>query len=221
MNQYQEMFEIFPTNKMSFERKVYAIIRLVVLVSIIGFLITQSFTFLVAGVVTVCAIVVLYYYQYNKEKYFQKNMENGAPVVEGFEEINTEQEMDALIEEDYVPTAKTNPLSNVLLTEYTEDPLRKPAPPAFNPVVADTVTTAIKDTVQDINSTIVDTNTQLFGGLYDKFNLDQSNRSFYSTAITTIPNDQGAYASFLYGTMPSGKLDAEQRVKDNLRYLLY
>jgi hypothetical protein len=221
MNQYQEMFEIFPTNKMSFERKVYAIIRLVVLVSIIGFLITQSITFLVAGVVTVCAIVVLYYYQYNKEKYFQKNMENGAPVVEGFEEINTEQEMDALIEEDYVPTAKTNPLSNVLLTEYTEDPLRKPAPPAFNPVVADTVTTAIKDTVQDINSTIVDTNNQLFGGLYDKFNLDQSNRSFYSTAITTIPNDQGAYASFLYGTMPSGKLDAEQRVKDNLRYLLY
>ena len=99
--------------------------------------------------------------------------------------------------------------------------MRKPAPPAFNPVVSENVTSSIKQAVQTINSTIDNTNTQLFGGLYNQFELDQSNRAFYSTAITTIPNDQGAYASFLYGTMPSGKLDAEQRVKDNLRYLLY
>jgi hypothetical protein len=122
---------------------------------------------------------------------------------------------------DYVPTTTTNPLSNVLLTEYTDDPLRKPAPPAFNPVVCDDVTCSIKQAVQSMNPNIDNTNTKLFGGLYNEFDLDQSNRAFYSTAITTIPNDQGAYASFLYGTMPSGKLDAEQRVKDNLRYLLY
>jgi len=221
MDKYNNFFEIFPTNKMSFERKVYAITRLIVLLSIVGFLITRSINFLVAGVVTIGAIIVLYYYQINKENNLKKQRLAEESNVEGFEEIKTEKEMKKLLREDYIPTAKTNPLGNVLLTEYTDNPLRKPAPPSFNPVVSDDVTSNIKKTVQNLNSTIVDTNNQLFGGLYDKFDLDQSNRAFYSTAITTIPNDQGAYASFLYGTMPSGKLDAEQRVKDNLRYLLY
>jgi hypothetical protein len=221
MEQYQEMFEIFPTNKMSFERKVNSIMRLIVILSIIGFLITRSVTFLVAGLVTLFLIMILYYYQKNKEMKKTKVSPTVPPIVEGFEEIKTEKEMDTLMMKDYVPTTKTNPLSNVLLTDYMDDPLRKPAPPAFNPVVSDDVTCSIKQVVQSINPTIDNTNTQLFGGLYNEFDLDQSNRNFYSTAITTIPNDQGAYASFLYGTMPSGKLDAEQRVKDNLRYLLY
>jgi hypothetical protein len=222
MEQYQEMFEIFPTNKMSFERKVNSIIRLILILSIIGFLITRSLTFLVSGLVTISLIMILYYYQKNKElKESKKVSPIVPPIVEGFEEIKTEKEMDDLMVSDYVTTTKVNPLSNVLLTEYTDDPLRKPAPPAFNPVVSDDVTTSIKQAVQSMNPNIDNTNTQLFGGLYNQFDLDQSNRSFYSTAITTIPNDQGAYASFLYGTMPSGKLDAEQRVKDNLRYLLY
>jgi hypothetical protein len=221
MEQYHEMFEIFPTNKMSFERKVNSVIRLIILLSVIGFLITQSLTFLVAGIVTTGLIMLLYYYQKNKEVKEQSVAPTVPAIVEGFEEIKTEQEMDTLMENDYVPTTQVNPLSNVLMTEYTDDPLRKPAPPAFNPVVSDNVTSSIKQAVQTMNSTIDNTNTQLFGGLYNQFDLDQSNRAFYSTAITTIPNDQGAYASFLYGTMPSGKLDAEQRVKDNLRYLLY
>lgn len=222
MELQQEMFEIFPTNKMSFERKVNSIIRLIILLSLIGFLITRSVTFIVAGIVTIGAIMILYYYQKNKEvKETKKKDDTSTAVVEGFQEISNEQEMDTLMENQYVPTTKSNPLSNVLMTEYTEDPLRKPASPAFNPVVAENITSSIKKAVQSMNPTIDNTNQQLFGGLYNQFDLDQSNRAFYSTAITTIPNDQGAYASFLYGTMPSGKLDAAQRVKDNLRYLLY
>jgi hypothetical protein len=225
MEQYHEMFEIFPTNKMSFERKVNSIIRLILLLSVIGFLFTRSITFIVSGIVTVGAIMVLYFYQKNKEKAMVDSSANPSPtvpeVVEGFQEIKDQPAMDSVIESHYVENTKTNPLSNVLLTEYTDDPLRKPAAPAFNPVVSEKVTSNVKKAVQSINCSIENTNAQLFGGLYNQFDLDQSNRAFYSTAITTIPNDQGAYASFLYGTMPSGKLDAEQRVKDNLRYLLY
>lgn len=223
MEQYHEMFEIFPTNKMTFERKVNSIIRLILLVSVIGFLLTRSITFIVSGIVTVGAIMVLYFYQKNKEKAADANTPSPTvpAVVEGFEEIKDQQAMDTVMDAQYVENTKTNPLSNVLLTDYTDDPLRKPAAPAFNPVVSEKVTSNVKKAVQTLNCTIDNTNAQLFGGLYNQFDLDQSNRSFYSTAITTIPNDQGAYASFLYGTMPSGKLDAEQRVKDNLRYLLY
>jgi hypothetical protein len=228
MDQYQEYLEIFPTNKMSFERKVNAVIRLILLLSIIGFLITRSVTFLVSGVVTCGAIIVLYFYQKNKEKEAQKK--DGSKMVEGFTdvpvlresgEISSQDQMENVMGNQYVSTTKMNPLSNVLLTDYSDDVMRKPAPPAFNPVVSEDITSNVKKAVQSLNPNIDNTNTQLFGGLYNQFDLEQSNRAFYSTAITTIPNDQGAFASFLYGTMPSGKLDAEQRVKDNVRYLLY
>jgi len=225
MDQYHEMLQIYPTNKMTFEQKVNSIIRLVILISIICFLLSRSITYLVAGIVTIGAIMLLYYYQKNKE--IKKAKEQGAVQgtssnsVEGFEEINTQEELNKVLNSEYVPITKQNPLGNILLTDYTDNPQRKPAPPSFNSSVEEDVTTNIKKAVQYINPTLNNTSTQLFGGLHNKFELDQSNRAFYSTAITTIPNDQGSFASFLYGDMPSGKLDAEQRVKTNGRYNLY
>lgn len=225
MDQYHEMLQIYPTNKMTFEQKVNSIIRLVILISIICFLLSRSITYLVAGIVTIGAIMLLYYYQKNKE--IKKAKEQGAVQgtssnsVEGFEEINTQEELNKVLNSEYVPITKQNPLGNILLTDYTDNPQRKPAPPSFNSSVEEDVTTNIKKAVQSINPTLNNTSTQLFGGLHNKFELDQSNRAFYSTAITTIPNDQGSFASFLYGDMPSGKLDAEQRVKNNGRYNLY
>ena len=64
-----------------------------------------------------------------------------------------------------------------------------------------------------------------FGDLWENFQLDQSNRRFFSTANTRVANNQTAYANFLYGNMPSSKdSTAEgnlQREKDNYRYILY
>ena len=68
------------------------------------------------------------------------------------------------------------------------------------------------------------TNKQLFGDLFQNFELDTSNRQFFSTPNTRITNDQGAYAEYLYGNMPSGKSSgpdgAFARVQDNYRYIL-
>ena len=76
--------------------------------------------------------------------------------------------------------------------------------------------------VQDLNPSIVNTNKQLFGDLYEQFNLDQSNRVFYSNANTRVANDQGAFANYLYGNMPSCRNnDTLECVKDNFRYILY
>ena len=78
-----------------------------------------------------------------------------------------------------------------------------------------------KKLVQSLNPDIKNTNKQLFGSLSDNFYLDQSNRNFFSTANTRVTNDQGAYAKFLYGNMPSGKESGLQRIQDNPRYTLY
>jgi hypothetical protein len=120
---------------------------------------------------------------------------------------------------------KKNPFSNVLLTDIADDPQRKPAPPSFNPDVDEDIVRSTKKMVQELNPGIKNAQKQLFGDLYNNFELDQSNRAFYSTANTKVANDQGAFGEFLYGYMPSAKESnadgALARVQDNYRYTLY
>ena len=92
-------------------------------------------------------------------------------------------------------------MGNVLISEYSEDPLRKEAAPAFNPTV-----------IKNINKqTNLDTNNIEFENLMHQF---------YSMPSTTIPNDQEAFGDYLYGNMPSCKEgDPIACVKDNFRYI--
>ena len=75
-----------------------------------------------------------------------------------------------------------------------------------------------------LNPGIINTNKQLYGDLKDNYDLDNSMMRFYSTANTRIENDQGAFASWLYSNIPSGKSSgpdgAFARVQDNYRYIL-
>jgi hypothetical protein len=77
-----------------------------------------------------------------------------------------------------------------------------------------------------MNPGIKNTNKQLYGDLWQQFELDNSNRVFYSTPNTRVTNDQSAYAQYLYNDMKySGKLSTPEgaiaRVQDNFRYLNY
>ena len=84
------------------------------------------------------------------------------------------------------------------------------------------ITKNTKKSVQKLNPGIKNTDKQLFGTLIDQFNLDQSNRLFVSTPNTKVGNDQGAYAQYLYGNMPSCRDgDGIACVQDSYRYTLY
>ena len=78
-----------------------------------------------------------------------------------------------------------------------------------------------------MNPGIKGTNKQLYGDLWQNFELDQSNRIFYSTANTRVePGDQGAFAQFLYNDLKYSAKEstaegAIARVRDNFRYTLY
>ena len=133
--------------------------------------------------------------------------------------------LETLIKTDFKEGNKKNPFSNVLLTEINDEPNRKSAPPSFNPTIDEDITKNVKRAVQRMNPGIKNTNKQLFGDLWENFELDQSNRVFFSTANTRVANDQGAFGEFLYGNMPSSKESNEagaiQRVADSYRYTLY
>lgn len=215
------IFQLWPTTKLSYSEKLNAITRLVILLSIIGYIFTMNINFIVIGIITIIIIYILY-----------KSQEKQKFTKEGFLGLNDFQEqkhvninpttLGPFLKSEFIKTTKTNPLGNVLLTDYTDNPTRSSAPPSFNTEVYENINNATKKMVQMINPEIKDTNKQLYGDLGEKFEFDQSQWSFYSNPNTKIPNDQGAFADYLYGNMPSAKEgDAFALVQDNMRYNLY
>ena len=225
------IFELWPTTSMCYEQKLNAISRLIILLTILGYILTMSKRVIVVGILTLFVIFVLY--RMRKQKLTKDMLENfevqGNEVTGLFDNkpksfVNPVT-LDAVLRTEFKEGTKKNPFSNVLLTEINDDPNRKSAPPSFNVDVDEDITKNVKRSVQMMNPGIKNTNYQLYGDLWQKFELDQSNRVFYSTANTRVTNDQGAYGEFLYGYMPSAKESTPdgnmQRYADAYRYTLY
>ena len=229
------IFELWPTNNMTHEQKLNAITRLIILITILGFITTRSTRILIVGIVTISLIYILY--KMRKPKMSSDDLKKN----EGFEvqgnqvtglfdksakTITNPVTLETVISSEFKEGNKTNPFSNVLLTDIMDDPDRKAAPPSFNPEVEEKITKNVKKGVQYMNPGIDNTNKQLFGDLWNNFELDQSNRVFYSTANTRVANDQGAFAKYLYDDLKySGKESTPEgafaRIQDNYRYILY
>ena len=210
------VFELWPSKDMCYEQKLNAITRLIILITVLGYVFTQSIRVLVVGLITIVSIFVYFKISHPKKEGFTQENEKV---------IATKSSLKAALRSEFKDINKKNPFSNVLLTEIMDDPDRKAAPPSFNPHVEENITKNVKKSVQFMNPEIKNSNKQLYGDLWEQFNLDQSNRSFYSTANTRVTNDQGAFSQFLYGNMPSGKSSGPDgdfaRVQDNYRYTLY
>ena len=223
------IFDLWPTSNMDYEQKLNAITRLIIIITILGYILTSSIRILVAGIVTIIVIFVMY--KMRKQKLTSEIMKEGFKITgnEGYSDktmtITNPETLQSALKSEFKLGNKKNPFSNVLLTDIMDDPDRKAAPPSFNPDVDIDITKNIKKSVQFMNPGIKNTNKQLYGELWENFELDQSNRAFFSTANTRVVNDQGAFSKFLYGDMPSAKgssaEDNLQREKDNYRYTLY
>jgi hypothetical protein len=235
------VFELWPTATMCYEQKLNAITRLILLITLLGYIATMSPRILLTGFVTLAVIFV--YFKMRKHKITRKVVEEGFGVDEesGFVKpdykfINRSHNfeprttinpvtLDEVVRDEFKEGNKRNPFSNVLLTEIMDDPERKSAPPAFNPDIDEDITKNVKKSVQFMNPGIKNTNKQLYGDLFERWELDQSDRVFYSTANTRVANDQGAFGQYLYGYMPSShdsnSSGALARTQDSFRYTLY
>ena len=227
------IFELWPTTNMCYEQKLNAISRLIILITILGYILTMSQRVLVVGILTLLVIFVLF--KMRKQKITKNMLNEGFSLQDNevtgmFDKNNASyvnpETLDSVLKSEFKEGTKKNPFSNVLLTQIGDDPNRKAAPPSFNVDVDEDITKNIKRSVQMMNPGIKNTNKQLYGDLYQEFELDQSNRAFFSTANTNVqPGDQASFGKFLYGTMPSAKEStpdgAFARVQDNYRYTLY
>ena len=226
-----QITEVFPTPKMSYNQKLNSITRLIILLSVLGFILTTSFRFLLIGFIT---LVIIYFISYKRDNHTTYTPNSSVEAFSGEhfnkpigKQLLNPQTLEPFLKDNFERTTPNNPLANVLLTDIYDNPDRKSASPSFNTDVYDDITNATKKMIQDLNPGIKNTNKQLFGDLFQKFSLDQSLRQWYSTPNTKIASDQGAYGTYLYGTMPSSKggngdaLAALQREKDSYRYTLY
>jgi hypothetical protein len=85
---------------------------------------------------------------------------------------------------DYTPPTARNLFMNVLLEEIKYNPGRPAAAPVDNPTV--------KQTLDDYFRV------QWFSDPTDVFGKNQSQRQFVTQPSTTVPNDQGSFADWLY-----------------------
>jgi hypothetical protein len=238
------LFEIWPNQQMCYERKINAMSRLIIFLTILGFILTRSMKIVVVGFITLFVIYLFYYqnwYKYNKDSKEGFGSGDGSsadyiPIVN----VNTAESNDSdndntsnnehgtplkeFVKDNYQRGSKSNPFGNVLLTDIMDNPDKLSAPPSFNPSVSTDIRNNVKNMVQMLNPGIKCSDKQLFNNLYDNFDLDQSNRQFNATANTRVVNDQGAFGKWLYSdTIYSGKENTPEgaiaRVQDNARFI--
>jgi hypothetical protein len=198
-----DIIEIWPAPAMSTDRKLNAITRLIILLTLFGYLVTRKHKFIITGLITLVVIVILHHIQKNKNKNKQSEKEGfvNAELYKTYEMYNDNNVFQEN-KQNFTEPAITNPAMNVLLTEIADNPDRKPAAPAFNASVDRDIT---KKTIDMVKKNFQDPNidVRLFKDLGDSFTLDQSMRTWYATPNTQIPNDQGGFADFCYGDMIS------------------
>jgi hypothetical protein len=227
------MMDIWPEPLMSIEQKLNAISRIVILLTLLGFLITRNINILFTGAITLAIFVMMYKLQY-QEEYDAKNGQNAngqnangqnakdekkegfvnsaffaKPTNNKLEHSKYSKMRGALNPNMTTPTV-TNPMMNVLLPEIAYDPERNQAAPAYNPKIEKEINHSTQvATVLDFEPrTLTEAEKlrkKLFADLGDKYEFDDSMRSFYTNPSTTIPNDQKAFAEFCYGSMISCK----------------
>ena len=183
--------QIWPTASMTSDEKLNSITRMVILLTVIGYLLSRTLKILVTGIVTLGAIIILRYAQLRKDNTKQ----------EGYHSLSS---YNTNPNNFHKPTSN-NPSMNVLLTEIKDNPTRKPAAPAYNPAVVKQINKDTQEFIMNNFDDNKDIDKRLFKDLGDSYTFDQSMRTWYATANTQVPNDQKAFLDFCYGDMPSCK----------------
>ena len=218
--------EIWPQKEMEPATKLNAVSRFVILATILGYLLTSSFSIFMLGGITLGIIVMIYNFIYKgKQGLETEQAKKILKTKEGFANNIDKPEMYDLLRSNFTAPKPQNPLMNPLLPEIVDNPRRLNAAPSFNPAVEKEINETTKRFVsgsidtnasnvifngvevpaQPPNHTPEETYGKLFGTLGDNAVFESSMRQFHPVANTRIPNDQDAFAKFCYGDMKSCK----------------
>ena len=187
----ENSMEMWPKSSMSYEEKLNAITRLIIVLIIIGLIVTQNLNILMLGIITIIIIILLYYNNSKKESF--TNIEQNS--LEKYYKDNKNAFQ--------APTNK-NPLMNIVIPQIHYEPKRKPAAPAFLPEVSQAIDNCVKEfAAKPFKDPSI--KNKLFSNLGDEFNFNRSMIQYNTMPNTLVPSDQKGFLEYLYGTMISGK----------------
>jgi hypothetical protein len=204
--------QIVPTSDMTREARLNAISRMIILLTILGYVLTMSYKIVLLGAISLGMIALLYTTQ-NKANASAQPSSSGDKK-EGFSNYanyNTGRRRTASTVAPapagltfQAPTPQ-DPLMNVLLTDIQDRPTRPAAEPAFNPKVERDINQSAQTFVVEDMGGDPNLEDRLFRDLGDNYEFSKSMRNYFATPNTRIPNDQHAFAEFCYGDMISCK----------------
>jgi hypothetical protein len=159
-----QLFNFWPTSRQSARERVTVTTRFIIYASCIVYLINKDARVFALGVL---ALAVLYYM-------WTTNLITDGKV----RPTNTDGRTPTIFRDEVQLPTLDNPMANVLLTDYEDDPDRASA--AWYPSVRGEVQAA-------------------WSNIHPFERVRDAERNFYSTASTTIPNDQTGFAQAAYG----------------------
>jgi hypothetical protein len=118
------ILQIWPTQQMTFEAKLNAISRIVILMSILGFIFTRNWNLVIIGIVTLAIIFTLYKLRKQslvssliKKEGFTVNPSMQPSSLSPSSMLKDPVTLKSVLRSNFHPTTKKNPFGNVLLTQ--------------------------------------------------------------------------------------------------------
>jgi hypothetical protein len=204
----KHILEFFPIEPMSYNQKLNAVSRVVILLSLIGFALSQNVRLIIVTIITMGAIFMLHHYHEKDLLKLESKKLDTLDKKENFENPALDYLDKQHIKHSsmvFDTPSPGNPFSNVLMTDYEYNVDKLPAPPSFNKNTNNDILASAKKMVAESNPDQPDIADKLFKDLGEQLEFEHSLRQFNSNPATTIPNDQGAFAEFCYGSMISCK----------------
>jgi hypothetical protein len=173
-------FEIFPSRKYDMTRKLNALVRLSLYYAVIMYVYQKDRKYLVLPLIVLGVTWLVYYKQEDsqKQQIYKQSVNNQLQDLVQLNDLQTECQ---------VPT-KDNPFMNPEIIDFGNDEPAKPKScPSYNNV-------GVQRRVEDLF------NEDLYRDVTDIFGKENSQRQYYTVPGSQIPNDQGGFAQWLYGT---------------------
>ena len=192
-----DITEILPSPGMSQNRKLNAVMRAVIILTVTGYAFSRRYQIIISGIIAAFISIFVW-------KWGGRQGDKAEVLKEGLA-MRESMKVNPLPAPDFAKPTKENPMMNVLVPEIQFNPERLSAAPSFDPVVEKEINEKTQDFVVEQFNDDPKIRELLFGDIVESVVFDNSMRNFYSNPATTIPNDQGAFAQFCYGGQISCK----------------
>lgn len=168
---YDNYLRVLPTQSMTTEERINSLVRFFLYLGIILALVKSDYRYLFFGITTGLISIVIYEYERKQ-----------AARVEKFLQA---KDLDIVNNKVCVRSTVDNPFMNPTVVDITDNPTR--------PGACDLDSERIQATINK------NFQARLFKDVSDVYGIMSSQRQFYTMPATTIPNDQEAFAQWLYG----------------------